>query len=641
MSELSNSLNSLVSALGMVLTLFVSASPTSAQIFVVSQNNPGASDQNPGTEGKPFKTIQAAAAIAEPGDTVVVHRGIYREQVAPAKGGTAEKSIRYIAAEPGQVIVRGSEVFTGKWEKLAAGPNSWIGRLDPVMLKSYNPFAVPVRASRGGGTQGQVFVNGLQLAQEGTSKRLPDEHGSWQASADGLSLTLNLPQAAKDPNQSIVELSVRMRVFAPIIRGLAHIHVQGFVFEQAANLVAVPQMGMVSMRSGNHWAFENNVVRFARGIGLECGAEWGIEKVPGETDKRRMRDFPEAGRHLIRNNYFTDNEQCGLAGLRSVETRILGNIVERNGRGVPGFESGGIKAHFFWDGLCEGNLVRDNEAYGIWLDNDCAGARVTRNLVIDNTPNGIFLELVKANRPAIIVDNNVIVANRGDGIYDHDASGVSVFHNLILNNTNFGVYMHVATKRVDGISRERVFNNLLANNQVGELSFPLPGGKTGDNLSDCNLVSPPTSRPAALVVNPNNGTKVGTDQIAQEARKAFEASGDPGLAEGQLNQFKAEAPTLTLPQWRAMMDNDLNTQAGKLEGRLDAKTLTLVLVADNTVAKVATQPQDRQDKDYLGRQLPKEKPLPGPFQDLKAGENHYNLWPVEGCGQPTINPPQP
>jgi len=58
--------------------------PLSHKKYVVAQNNLASSDDNPGTEAKPFKTISKAAALAEPGDTVFVYGGIYREWVAPA-----------------------------------------------------------------------------------------------------------------------------------------------------------------------------------------------------------------------------------------------------------------------------------------------------------------------------------------------------------------------------------------------------------------------------------------------------------------------------------------------------------------------------------------------------------------------------
>ncbi len=62
-----------------------------------------ASDYNPGTESYPFKTIQKAADIAEPGDTVIVHEGTYSEAVVPKNSGTPSKPIKFMAAEGEEV----------------------------------------------------------------------------------------------------------------------------------------------------------------------------------------------------------------------------------------------------------------------------------------------------------------------------------------------------------------------------------------------------------------------------------------------------------------------------------------------------------------------------------------------------------
>ena len=48
------------------------------------------SDSGSGDRGSPYITINKAASVAQPGDVVVVHQGIYREWVKPVRGGTGE-----------------------------------------------------------------------------------------------------------------------------------------------------------------------------------------------------------------------------------------------------------------------------------------------------------------------------------------------------------------------------------------------------------------------------------------------------------------------------------------------------------------------------------------------------------------------
>lgn len=44
-------------------------------------------DRNKGTKEAPFLTIQRAADVAMPGDSILVHEGEYREWVDPKMGG--------------------------------------------------------------------------------------------------------------------------------------------------------------------------------------------------------------------------------------------------------------------------------------------------------------------------------------------------------------------------------------------------------------------------------------------------------------------------------------------------------------------------------------------------------------------------
>ncbi|MHC4498334.1 MAG: DUF1565 domain-containing protein, partial [Planctomycetota bacterium] len=90
-------------------------------------------DQNKGSSSKPFRTISAAARVAQPGDTITVHGGTYRERVTPPRGGESDaKRIVYRAAEGEKVIIKGSEVIDG-WQKVQGDtwkvsiPNSFFG----------------------------------------------------------------------------------------------------------------------------------------------------------------------------------------------------------------------------------------------------------------------------------------------------------------------------------------------------------------------------------------------------------------------------------------------------------------------------------------------------------------------------------
>ena len=48
-------------------------------------------DLNEGTILSPLKSISQAAKKAMPGDVIIVHEGIYREQITPTRGGNSDQ----------------------------------------------------------------------------------------------------------------------------------------------------------------------------------------------------------------------------------------------------------------------------------------------------------------------------------------------------------------------------------------------------------------------------------------------------------------------------------------------------------------------------------------------------------------------
>lgn len=74
--------------------------PVSAKTIYVDVNSK--SPTQDGSAENPFEKIQAAADIAEPGDTVLVNPGVYYESVTLRKSGTKEKPIIFKAVKNGE-----------------------------------------------------------------------------------------------------------------------------------------------------------------------------------------------------------------------------------------------------------------------------------------------------------------------------------------------------------------------------------------------------------------------------------------------------------------------------------------------------------------------------------------------------------
>ena len=98
------------------------------------------SDKANGSLESPFLTISKAANLALAGDRVIVHEGIYREDVDPRHGGIdTNNRIVYEAAESEKVIVAGTEIVKN-WEKLKDS-TVWKLTLENSFFGDYNPYA--------------------------------------------------------------------------------------------------------------------------------------------------------------------------------------------------------------------------------------------------------------------------------------------------------------------------------------------------------------------------------------------------------------------------------------------------------------------------------------------------------------------
>tara|TARA_B100000809_G_scaffold204793_1_gene206275 strand:- start:12154 stop:12627 length:474 start_codon:yes stop_codon:yes gene_type:complete len=96
------------------------------------------SDINKGTALKPLKTISKTVEYAYPGDTIIVHEGVYREWTNPIRGGDSNtKRIVYRAAKGEKVDIKGSEMIK-RWGKIKKG--IWKVTIKNSFFKKYNPY---------------------------------------------------------------------------------------------------------------------------------------------------------------------------------------------------------------------------------------------------------------------------------------------------------------------------------------------------------------------------------------------------------------------------------------------------------------------------------------------------------------------
>ena len=83
-----------------LLCLALTAGPALAKEYFVDQKHPSASDNNAGTAAQPWKTIARAGKAKElqPGDTVLIKSGLYREAANITVSGEPGKPVTFAAA---------------------------------------------------------------------------------------------------------------------------------------------------------------------------------------------------------------------------------------------------------------------------------------------------------------------------------------------------------------------------------------------------------------------------------------------------------------------------------------------------------------------------------------------------------------
>ena len=237
-------------------------------------------DKNLGTKENPFLTISRAAKLAEEGDVVIVHEGVYREWVKPEHGArNANVCITYMAAEGEHVVIKGSEILSS-WIKKEDG--TWTASVSNDIFGEYNPYATEVngdwmiRSLEHPCHTGMVYLNGKAIREINSLQEIAEGEMTWAAEVldDKTVFTVNF--AENDPNAALVEINVRKCCFYPEKTGLNYITVRGFEMAQCATTWAPPtteQFGIIGPHWAKGWIIENNVIHDARCSAVSIGKE--------------------------------------------------------------------------------------------------------------------------------------------------------------------------------------------------------------------------------------------------------------------------------------------------------------------------------------------------------------------------------
>lgn len=428
------------------------------------------SDCGLGNVGSPFLTIDKAASVGQPGDSIIVHEGIYREEITHINTGLSEsRRISFEAAKDEQVIIKGSEEITG-WQQIDG--NIWKVEIDNKIFKDFNPFATKLfgdwLAVDNDKSLGQVYLNDQSLFEVSEYEQLADpklveetlDHWTnkqvtydykdqsiyvWYAKVEKDITTIYVNFHDFNPNNEVTEINVRKSAFRPFKTHTNYITIRNFEIANVATQWSPPtaaQTGMIDTHWSKGWIIENNTlynaVCSAIAIGKEIstgdnlntyrkdkpGYQYQIETVFKAVNSDWNKET--IGSHIVRNNVIHDCGQNAVVGhLGSAFSKIYNNHIYNigNKREFFGYEIAGIKLHAAIDTQVYNNYVH-NCSLGMWFDWQTQGTRISKNIFNDNTRD-LFVEVSSG---PYIVDNNILTA---DYALDNHAQGGAYVNNII------------------------------------------------------------------------------------------------------------------------------------------------------------------------------------------------------------------
>ncbi len=178
-------------SLPMLCLLLATSLQSGAAVYHVAAEAPGAADENPGSEDQPWLTIQHAADVVQPGDTVLVHAGRYPEAVRCQTPGLPGAPTTLRAFGDDEVVLDGADpVPADRWQRVDGSERIW---------------AIPLERD-----PGQVLLDGRPVPMkldkvadfEWKLGTLTDaDAGAWQFDAEGKRLLLNVGVESGDMTQ--------------------------------------------------------------------------------------------------------------------------------------------------------------------------------------------------------------------------------------------------------------------------------------------------------------------------------------------------------------------------------------------------------------------------------------------------------
>jgi alpha-L-arabinofuranosidase len=595
-------------------------------------------DDNSGTAATPLRTIQRAADLAQPGDVVTVHAGVYRESIRPRRGGeSAEQRIVYQAAPGETVEIKGSEpvknwvnVRDDVWKVTI--PNSFFGNFNPYNDLIRGDWFEPLGRHH---HTGAVYLNGDWLAEAAKLDDVLKPMGAmplWFGQVDKDNTTIWAQFRGVDPNHKPVEINVRRTVFYPERPGINFLTVRGFVLRNAATPWAPPtaeQKGLIGTHWSKGWIIENNVISHSicSGIALgKYGDQW--DNTSANTAEGYVKTIDRAlengwnretiGHHIVRNNTISHCEQAGIVGsLGAAFSEVSGNTIHdiHVRKLFAGAEMAGIKFHGAVDVVIQGNRIY-RSCRGIWLDWMAQGTRVSSNLFHDNAAEDLFFEV---DHGPFIVDNNLFLSavsvldiSEG-GAYAHNLICGKIISRADLSRSTPFLQPHataLAGMRDIRGGDDRFYNNIFIGRGVLEMATKSDSAHS-QGAGSFGL-STYDGREAGLKTAGNIYYN-GAQPSAGEASAVVPSGDDPPL------KVVVEGPHVFL-----------HLILGEAAQKSRATLVTTELLGKTKIAGLPFERSDgtalKIDTDFFGTRRNEANPTAGPFEKPSSGPLTLKVW---------------
>jgi alpha-N-arabinofuranosidase len=587
-------------------------------------------DSNDGSVQHPLKTISAAAGVAQPGDVVTVHAGIYRERIDPPRGGTSDgRRIVYQAAPREKVEITGSEEV-GNWVQVQG--EAWKVSLPNTFFGAFNPYSETIhgdwfKTNSRQHNPGAVYLNGIWLneaANKAEVTKPAGQAGLWFAEVDAHNTTITAQFKGVNPNEQKVEINVRQTVFFPRKTSINFLTVRGFTLRDAATPWAPPtaeQIALIGTNWSKGWIIENNVIKNSTCSGVSLG-KYGDEfdnksasaDAYDQTIARAIKNGwcgENIGHHIVRNNIIFNCGQAGIVGsLGAIFSQVTGNDIYNiaNSGQINGDEQAGIKFHAAIDVLIKGNRIHECKR-GMWMDWMAQGTRISGNLCYHNRTD-IFLEV---DHGPFLLDNNFLLSPTS--IMEWSEGGAYV-HNLVWGllrthaDKRSTPYFQAHSTVIAGTSNiqggdDRFFNNIFGSGDDRPSKPEKISGSTGFGLAIYDTSKFP----------PQAGGNVYTGKAKPYSQEAapVQTNSNPDV------QIVEEAGHVQL---RINLDEAMTNAKTKL--------LTTDLLGNARVPNLPFENPDgsplKIDTDYFGKKRDPDHPTPGPIENFGTGAQTIQVW---------------